>query len=93
MYKKLLKKYYLNKIFTICLPIKKFCNPTYYIMCNYLIKTTPFFNTQILLEEFYKLIYLFHLQFNKNYLIFFCSEKIFFLKSNFLIFKKVTYMD
>jgi hypothetical protein len=93
MYKKLVKKYYLYKIFTISLPIKKYCNPTYYVMCKYLIKTTPFINIRFLLDEFYKLFCLFRLQFHKNYMIFFCSDKIFFLNSKFLIYKKVNYVN
>lgn len=93
MYKKLVKKYYFYKIFTISLPIKRHCNPTYYIMCKYLIKTTPFLNLRFLLNEFYKLIYLFNLQLNKNYILFFCSEKIFFLQADFQVNKKLTYQN
>lgn len=93
MYNKVVKKYYLYKIFTISLPIKKFCNPTYYLMCTHLIQTIPFLNLRFLLNEFYKLIYLFKLQLNKNNIIFFGSEKIFFLKSNFLINNKFTYLN
>lgn len=93
MYNKLVKKYYLYKLFTISLPNKKFCNPTYYTMCTHLIQTNPFLNLRFLLHEFYKIIQIFQLQLNKNNIIFFGSEKIFFLKSNFLINKKVQYCN
>lgn len=93
MYNKLIKKYYLYKIFTISLPVKKRCNPTYYLMCTHLIQKTPFLDLRFLLNEFSKLIYIFKLQLHKNNIIFFGTEKIFFLKSNFLMKQKFTYLN
>lgn len=93
LYNKVVKKYYLYKIFTITLPIKKYCNPTYYLMCTHLIQTTPLLNLHFLLNEFSKLVYLFKLQLNKNNILFLGSEKIFFLKSTFLIKTKFTYLN
>lgn len=94
MYKKLIKKYYLYKIFTISIPVKKHCNPTYYIMTKYLIERTPFFNLKILLQEFSKILHLFNFSnCNKNSLLFLGSNKIFLLNSHFLIKKKLNYID
>jgi len=93
MYKKLINKFYLYKIFTITLPVKNCCNPTYYIMCKYLIETTPFLNLKFLLIEILKIVNLFYNKLKKKFILFFCTEKIFLMQHNCLIKKNIAYIN
>ena len=89
MYRKIINKYYLQKIFALVIPQKKKSNLVSYFFIKYLIKNSPYNNMSIFMKEIHKLI---NILYNKNTtkkLIFLCTNKIFFLnqqKNNQLTF-------
>lgn len=76
MHKKLIKKFYLLKLFTVCLPYKKSIRKNNYFLCKYIAMKTPYSDINKFLKEIYKLFFIQkHLKYNN--LIFSCYNKIF----------------
>jgi len=93
MYNKLIKKYYLYKLFTLSIPKKKGCNQACFLLCRYFIKNTPYGNIQFLIKEIYKMLSIFASTFRTTKLVFFCSYKLFSLNSIFLKTQELKYID
>ena len=76
MYNKVLKKYYLYKLFSLALPQKKGINKSCYYFCKYLIKTTPYGDLNRFLREVHRFANIALNATNKK-VLFICSNKIF----------------
>lgn len=86
MYNLLIKKYYLTKIFTLCLPKKKKSNKACFYLCKYFIKNTPYANIDLFVKETSRLLNIILSLTKKNFL-FICSNNIFLY--NFMQKKKI----
>ena len=78
MYNKIIKKYYLYKIFTLAIPKKKGINSANYFLCKYIMQNTPYGNFSAFIKEIYNLITLFIPNSNQKKILFICANKIFF---------------
>ena len=78
MHNKLLKKFYILKILTLCLPSNKIIRKNNFYLCKYIAAKTPYIDIDKFFKEIYKILLLKkNSTFQKN-LIFFCSNKIFY---------------
>jgi len=93
MYYKIIKKYYLYKIFSLSLPSKKNSNQPCYLLCKYFSQKIPCLNISLLIKELQKLLSLSMHSLPAKRLLFFCAEKVFFLNSIFLQQKQLTYIE
>lgn len=93
MYNKLLKKFYILKILTLCLPSNKIFKKNNFYLCKYIAAKTPYIDINKVFKEIYKILFLKkNTSFQKN-LIFSCSNKIFYnnrkkIKENYQITSK-----
>lgn len=77
MHNKLLKKFYILRLFTVCLPRKKIYIKNNYFLCKYIALKTPYSDINKFIKEIYKLFFIQkELKFNRN-LIFSCCNKTF----------------
>jgi len=76
MYNLLIKKYYLKKIFILCLPKEKTSNISCFFACKYFIKNTPYSNISLLIKEISRLISIIF-SLNKKNFLFLCSNAIY----------------
>lgn len=78
MHNKLLKKFYILKILTLCLPSTKTIRKNNFYLCKYIAAKTPYVDVHIFFREIQKILFLKkNSTFQKN-LIFSCSNKIFY---------------
>ena len=75
MYNLLIKKYYLKKIFILCLPKTKTINISCFFLCKYLIKNTPYINIFVFLKEISKIF---------SIILYLKKKNFFFICSNFI---------
>jgi len=64
-----------------------------FLLCKYFVKNTPFCDIQLLIKEIYKVLSIYTNVLLIKKLLFFCSNKIFFLNSLFMCQKQLTYID
>lgn len=80
MYKKVIKKYSLYKLFIWALPKTVLPNKACYYLCKYLIKLTPYGSLIMFLQEIKRILNIL-LQFSaRKEFIFICSDKIYLLE-------------
>lgn len=85
MYNKLIKKFYILKIFSLNIPVTIYnIRKTNYYLCKYIALNTPYANIFVFLKELNKILLLSENTCNLKKLLIFCSDKIFFknLKKN-----------
>ena len=81
MYKKIIKKYYLYKIFMLALPRFSLLNQACHFLCKYLIKRTPYGNLLIFLLDIKRLLNIVLNYGMKKQYIFVCSNKIYYMNN------------
>lgn len=77
MYNKLIKKFYILKLFSISTPTNSNIRKNNYFLCKYIALNTPYANVLVFLKELNKILFINKKSYALKKLLFFCSNKIF----------------
>lgn len=82
MYNRIIKKFYIIKLFSFSLPQSKYVRKNSFYLCKFFLKQTPYGNILVFIKELQKILFINNNTFEFQKMLFLCSNRIYFKNIN-----------